>query len=103
MSGPASDAGTIRREALVRNPESGSMKRALSERAGGLVCFLLTKTYMDVATLKLSPAHQEASTDGLPVIQTQSRCALSIGDQIIIRILRGRREHYADSLDVPHE
>jgi len=30
MSGPASDAGTIRREALVRNPESGSTKRALS-------------------------------------------------------------------------
>ena len=30
MSGPAWNAGTIRREALVRNPESCSTKRALS-------------------------------------------------------------------------
>jgi hypothetical protein len=46
---------------------------------------------------------KSGSTSELLVSQTQSRGAQSIGDQVIIRILRGRPEHYADSLDVPHE
>jgi hypothetical protein len=41
MSGPASDAGTIRREALVRKPESGSTQRTLSRARPETSRFLL--------------------------------------------------------------
>ena len=41
MSGPASDAGIIRREALVRDPESRSPKRTLSRARSETLRFLL--------------------------------------------------------------
>ena len=42
------DAGTTSREALMRSKDPDPRKCALSERARGLVFFLLTLTYMDV-------------------------------------------------------
>ncbi len=56
MSGSASDAGTIRREALVRNLSPDQLNGRSRERAQRPRVFFLTLTYMDVGKpYKLNP------------------------------------------------
>jgi hypothetical protein len=55
MSGPASDAGTIRREALVAtlNPDQSNARSR--ERAQRPYVFFLTLTYMEVGNSDIWP------------------------------------------------